>query len=39
VAGTCECGNESSGSLKCREFRDWLKTDQLLKKDSAPLSE
>jgi hypothetical protein len=20
VAGTCECGNESSGSIKCREF-------------------
>jgi len=22
VAGTCECGNESSGSLKCGEFLD-----------------
>ena len=20
VAGTCECGNESSGSIKCWEF-------------------
>ena len=20
VAGTCKCGNESSGSVKCREF-------------------
>jgi len=20
VAGTCECGNESSGSIKCGEF-------------------
>jgi len=25
LAGTCECGNESSGSMKCGEF-DWLKT-------------
>jgi hypothetical protein len=24
-AGTCECGNELSGSIKCREFLDWLK--------------
>jgi len=38
VAGTCECDNESSGSVKGGEFRDWLKTGQLLKKDSAPLS-
>jgi len=22
VAGTCECGNEPSGSLKCEEFLD-----------------
>ena len=22
VAGTCECGNEASGSLKCGEFLD-----------------
>jgi hypothetical protein len=20
LGGTCECGNESSGSIKCREF-------------------
>ena len=26
VAGTCECGNEPSGSIKCGEFIDWLKT-------------
>ena len=26
VAGTCECGNEPSGSIKCEEFFDWLKT-------------
>ena len=25
VAGTCECG-EPSGSIKCGEFLDWLKT-------------
>jgi hypothetical protein len=22
--GTCECGNERSGSIKCREFLDYL---------------
>jgi hypothetical protein len=22
VGGTCECGNELSGSIKCREFLD-----------------
>jgi hypothetical protein len=22
VAGTCECGNEASGSIKCWEFLD-----------------
>ena len=22
MAGTCECGNEPSGSIKCGEFRD-----------------
>jgi hypothetical protein len=26
VAGTCECGNEPSGTLKCVEFLDWLRT-------------
>jgi hypothetical protein len=35
VAGTCECGNEPSGSIKCGEFLDWLRNGQLLKKDSA----
>jgi hypothetical protein len=25
-AGTCECGNEPSGSIKCGEFLDWLQT-------------
>ena len=38
VAGTCECGNESSGSIKCGGFLDWLRTVQLLKKDSVPRS-
>jgi hypothetical protein len=33
VADTCECGDEPSGSLKCGEFLDWLKTSYLLKKD------
>jgi hypothetical protein len=26
VVGACECGNEPSGSIKCGEFIDWLKT-------------
>jgi hypothetical protein len=24
--GTCECGNESLGFIKCGEFLDWFKT-------------
>ena len=39
VAGTCDCGNERSGSIKWGGFLDQLKTGQLLKKDSAPWSE
>ena len=35
VANACECGNEPSGSVKCGEFLDKLRTSQLLKKDSA----
>jgi len=27
VVGTCECGNETSGFIKCGEFLDQLKTD------------
>jgi hypothetical protein len=26
VAGTCECGNELLGSMKCGEFLDYLRT-------------
>jgi len=26
AAGTCECSNEPSGSIKCEEFLDLLKT-------------
>jgi len=26
VVGTCKCSNEPSGSTKCGEFLDWLKT-------------
>jgi hypothetical protein len=26
VAGTCECGNEASGSIKCGEFLDHVRT-------------
>jgi len=37
--GTCECGNETSGSVKFGEFLDWLRTGWVLKKNSAPWSE
>ena len=39
VVSTCECGNEHSGSIKCGEFLDWVRTGQLLKKDCAPQSQ
>jgi len=29
VAGTCECGNEPLGSIKCGEFLDYLRNGQL----------
>ena len=35
VAGSCECGDESSGSIKWREFLDYLRACLLLKKDCA----
>jgi hypothetical protein len=38
LAGTCKCGNEPSGSIKCGEFLDQPKTGLLLKKESAPWS-
>ena len=38
VAGTCDCGNDPSGSIKCGEFLDQLRTGQLLKKNYAPWS-
>ena len=38
MAGSCDCGNEPSGSIKCGEFLDLLRTGWLLKKDSAPWS-
>ena len=34
VLSGCECGDEPSGSVKCREYLDQLKTSQLLKKGS-----
>ena len=33
MAGTCECGDEHSGSIKRGEFFDSLRIFQLLKKD------
>ena len=38
MAGNCECDNEASGSLKCVEFLDYLRTGKFLKKDSAPFN-
>ena len=38
MAGSCECGNELSGSIECGEFLEWLRNCQLFKKDSAPWS-
>jgi hypothetical protein len=35
VAGTYKCGNETSGSLKCRKFPDWLRNLKRLRKDAA----
>jgi hypothetical protein len=36
VEGSCEHGNEPSGSIKWWEFLEWLHNWQLLKKGSAP---
>jgi hypothetical protein len=38
LLGCCECGNKPSGSIKCGEFLDKLRTCWLLNKDSAPWS-
>jgi hypothetical protein len=38
VAGSCEYGDESSGSIKCGEFLKQRRTFKLLRKDSAPWS-
>jgi hypothetical protein len=37
--GNCEHSNETSGYIKCVEFVDYLRNQQLLKKDSALRSE
>ena len=38
MAGSCEDGNESSGSIKYGEFLDWLRAYELVKNDSAAWS-
>jgi len=38
VAGSCKRGTEPSGSIRCGEFLDLLRTGNLLKKDSAAVS-
>jgi hypothetical protein len=35
VEGSCEHGNEHSGSIKCWEVLEWLQNGRLLKKGSA----
>jgi len=37
VAGSCEHCNEALGSIKGKEFLDYLSDYQLLKKDSASM--
>ena len=34
--GCFECGNEPSGSIKCEEFVNLLRTSQILLENSAP---
>ena len=36
MAGSCECGSELPGSIKCGEFIDKLRTSWLIKRDFAP---
>jgi hypothetical protein len=36
VEGSCEHGDEPSGSIKCWEVLEWLHNWRLLKKVSAP---
>jgi hypothetical protein len=36
LEGSCEQGNEPSGSIKCWEVREWLHKWLFLKKASAP---
>ena len=38
MAGTCNCGNEPSGCINCGEFLAKLKTELVLKEDSAAYS-
>jgi hypothetical protein len=39
AARFCEKGNESSGSTKCGEFLEWVRTCELIRKDSAPVKQ
>jgi hypothetical protein len=38
VEGSCEHGNEPSGSITCWEILEWLSDWQLIEKGSAPWS-
>jgi hypothetical protein len=37
VAGSCECGNDPSGSIKCGEFRD-ISNDVLASQEGPQIS-
>jgi len=39
AARFCEKGNEPSGSTKCMEFLEWVRTCELIRKGSAPVKQ
>ena len=39
MAGTCECGDELSGSIKYGEFLEYLRTGHLVRMDCVLWSE
>ena len=39
AAGSCEKGNETSGSTKRGEFLEWLRNCELIREDSAPVEQ
>jgi hypothetical protein len=39
LMGTCECGNELSGSIKCGEFLECMRSCNAFRKNCAPWSQ